>query len=275
MIRSKGSKLVPLTRELAEKIATMPRWSGERDLRPKRVTELLEKIEAGLFHSPEWATARMGAEEYRMNGQHSSLALTQSNGSFPAGMMVTIKEFEVDNQTDLGLLFAQFDTGGRSSKDITSAGTIDLNDIHAQLRSKIVSGMFHAINDFRNWADSSAEVRVKAIHSDHEFARWAASNLSPKHVCRVPVFAASFLMWRANREACKEFWRLVVSEEHPQVNNPTRTAARELRESRNSKGGITQVRECAARCIQLWNAWRDGRALSSTRFNGTIQPVRK
>lgn len=273
MIRPKGSKLVPLTRELAYEVASMDRWSGERDKKKSRVAELLEKIETGLFHSPEWAIAYMNGKPYRMNGQHSSSALVESNGSFPVGMMVKIDEFDVECENDLGLLFAQFDTGGRTSKDITTAGTIALNDIPSYLRTKIVSGMYHAINEYRE-TRASAEIRVKAIHSDHDFARWAASTLVAKHLSRVPVFAAAFMMWRADKDMCKEFWRLVASEEHPQVNHPTRTAARELRgEANRSNGGLAASREMSARCIHAWNAWVEGREIRYTRYYGALPPI--
>ena len=268
MIQSRGVKLVPLTRDLASQFASMERWSGERPLKPRRVSELKNKIERGLFHSPEWAVAFLNGKQYRMNGQHSSHALVESNGSFPNNLVVKIEEFSVDSENELGELFAQFDTGGRSSNDITGAGTILLKDIPIRARTALASGMFYALSDFSK--NGTAEQRVSAIHSDHEFARWAASNMTAPHIARVPVFAAAFMMWRANQSACREFWRLVASEEYPAPFHATRTVARELRDLRSKRKSTSAAKEVCGRCVSGWNAWREGREVRYTKYYGAL-----
>ena len=92
MYREIACNTVPLTRSLAEDFATSPGWDGERALSPHRLRYLRREYDAGRFHAPRWCKAYMSGRVYRGNGQHSSRMLAELNGTFPAGMMVTIKE---------------------------------------------------------------------------------------------------------------------------------------------------------------------------------------
>ena len=70
---------------------------------------LREKAAAGQLITFNWATAKLGDKEYRMNGQHSSAVLCELNGSVPDGLKVHLDSYEVDNKEGLAVLFRQFD----------------------------------------------------------------------------------------------------------------------------------------------------------------------
>jgi hypothetical protein len=73
----------------------------ERTFDPARAKMLREKAEAGQLIAFNWATAKFGDKEYRMNGQHSSSVLTELNGQFPQGLNVHVDTYESMTLTGL------------------------------------------------------------------------------------------------------------------------------------------------------------------------------
>jgi hypothetical protein len=67
-----NSETKPLTPDLAERFKAMLPSPTERAFDPARAKMLREKAEAGQLIAFNWATAKFGDKEYRMNGQHSS-----------------------------------------------------------------------------------------------------------------------------------------------------------------------------------------------------------
>src|SRR5262245_23652237 len=123
MFRLVKSETLPLTPDLAERFKGMLPSPTERMLDPTRVKMLREKAEHGHLITFNWATAKFGDREYRMNGQHSSTVLCELNGTFPQGLKVHLDSYEVDNKAGLALLFRQFDArkSSRSPTDVSHA----------------------------------------------------------------------------------------------------------------------------------------------------------
>ena len=123
MFKLVNSETKPLTPELAERFKAMLPSPTERAFDPARAKMLREKAEAGQLIAFNWATAKVGDKEYRVNGQHSSAVLTELNGQFPQGLKVHMDTYEVDNTDGLALLFRQFDSrkSGRTPTDVSGA----------------------------------------------------------------------------------------------------------------------------------------------------------
>jgi hypothetical protein len=123
MFKLVNSDTKPLTPELAERFKAMSPSPTERAFDPGRAKMLREKAEAGQLITFNWATAKFGDKEYRMNGQHSSSVLTELNGHFPQGLKVHVDTYEVDDTDGLALLFRQFDNrkSGRTPTDVSGA----------------------------------------------------------------------------------------------------------------------------------------------------------
>jgi hypothetical protein len=117
------SEVMPLTVELATQFRDMKASPTERELDKSRVKHLKQKILAGQAVTFHWATAMLNGQELRMNGNHSSNALCQLNGSFPDGLMVCREKYEVNEEWALAYLFRQFDDrkSGRSPADVSGA----------------------------------------------------------------------------------------------------------------------------------------------------------
>src|SRR5262249_52168104 len=118
-----SSKTEPLTKELAERFKAMLPSPTERVFDPSRAKVLREKAEAGQLIAFNWAIAKVGDKEYRVNGQHSSAVLAELNGGFPQGLRVHLDTYAVDSPDGLALLFRQFDyrKGGRTPTDVSGA----------------------------------------------------------------------------------------------------------------------------------------------------------
>ena len=123
MFKLISSETKPLTPELAERFKAMLPSPTERVFDPARAKMLREKAEAGQLIAFNWATAKVGDKEYRVNGQHSSAVLAELNGQFPQGLKVHMDTYEVDNIDGLALLFRQFDSrkSGRTPTDVSGA----------------------------------------------------------------------------------------------------------------------------------------------------------
>jgi hypothetical protein len=92
----------------------------ERVFDPSRAKMIREKTEAGQLIAFNWAVAKIGDKEYRVNGQHSSTVLSELNGEFPQGLKVHMDTYEVDSNDGLALLFRQFDSrkSGHTPTDV-------------------------------------------------------------------------------------------------------------------------------------------------------------
>lgn len=267
MIRQSAVKIVNVTRDLAEELATMPSWKGERPLQPQRVDMLSGKIADGLFHSPTWALARLGGRVYRVNGQHSSHALAASP-CIPTGLEATILEFEVDSERDLADLFGQFDNpqSARRMKEIIHAHAAtedDLCDCSLRALQIILSGIAQANGQMGNVCGGD---RAALMHSHGMFIQFARRFAGRKHIMYSAVIAAMYLTWKRDEPGAERFWNLVATEEHPDSSNATRVLARFITgevAGRIRRGGMRWDRRAVmVKCLHAWNAYWRGHSTS-------------
>lgn len=268
MIKFLGTSVRPLTPELAKEFATMDSFAGERSLKKRRLNFLKGKLDNGLFYSPKWAVARLNGKRFRVNGQHSSLMLAESNGSFPHGMEVTIDEFELDDDHDLAKLFSQFDapTSSRNAIDIAGAhGRIhsSLAEFTAAALRVCTAGIAYAMSHHKETPVSVKEPDEQAalIHENLDFVAFAKPFVNKIEFKRQPVMAAMFITFRKSPEDAKRFWDYVDSESHPDNTNPTRVFAKFIRtEALKSKRNLVSLegRAFFVKSIHAWNAFRKG-----------------
>ena len=123
MFRLEKSETKALTPDLAKRFRDLVPSPTERAFDEARAKMLREKAAAGQLIAFNWATAKLGDNEYRMNGQHSSLVLCELNGQFPENLKVHLDSYVVDDKEGLALLFRQFDNrkSGRTPTDVAGA----------------------------------------------------------------------------------------------------------------------------------------------------------
>lgn len=274
-----SSDVRPLTVELAQRFRDMAASPTERRLDPKRVKYLREKIVAGHAIPFNWATARLGDQLYRMNGQHSSSMLAELNGEFPDGLKVHWDEYTVENGDGLAMLFRQFDDrkSGRSPGDVAGAyqGLYpDLADVDRNIGKMAVEGVWWWRKHVEAVPVPSGDDAYTLFGEDQvrKFALWVNAVLSIKtpELKRQAVVAAMYATHNANPEVADKFWTEVArggietEENHPStVLDSWLKAAKEdvdLRD-RLKPGNYYQG------CLFAWNAQREGKSLKDIKHD--------
>ena len=108
-----NTDVLPLTREIAEEIASLPHFEGDRPWDNsegrRRMLWLSRLVDEQRFYPPRWATAEFEGVMYRVNGGTSSHMLINRNGQFPQGLQVLIDRFVCETLDGIADLFDQFD----------------------------------------------------------------------------------------------------------------------------------------------------------------------
>lgn len=277
MIKYLDTRRTPLTRELAEDFATMPKVPGERRHNKKREAYLQQKFDEGLFYAPRWCRALHQGVWHRINGQHSSLMLAKLNGNFPKHLNVMVDEWACDTMDDMAMLFGQYDRpeSSRTMGDILNANK-SINPTVANIRlrhvQQITAGIsFYLINYEKNKTVQQQDIdnRSRLVHEYAEFIAWCSPLASHRVLDRVPVFAAIFGTYKRDPDAAMEFWSNVGGNSHESKTHPSSGLHLFLLQlsgsgkSRNDNAERTWSSIAIfTKCIHAWNAAREGRVFN-------------
>jgi len=232
------------TQAYATAFATMPALPGERALRPARLKYLTECRQAGQFTSPTWAVVidKVTSQRYRANGQHSSKMLMDCPPEeYPASLMVIVEEYTTDDfEHDAVAIFDIFDSprSARTNEDVMNlyrSGYPELAAVSSAFCVHIASGIAMFEKSRKNGV--LYEPRKRGLYletpSYRDFILWAVAFEDSHHgwLFGKPGVVAEMI---ANRESdpadADEFWRLVLTEAHPDPDHETRELTRTLRE---------------------------------------------
>ena len=278
MFRLEKSETKPLTRDLAEKFHTLTPSPTERSFDETRAKILREKAAAGQLIAFNWATAKFGDKEFRMNGQHSSAVLCELSAQFPEGLKVHLDEYKVDNKEGLALLFRQFDNkkSGRTPTDVAGAyqGLFDaLKDVPRGAAKLAVEG----VNWYRRAVEglpAASGDEVYTLFGDeslHSFVRWIGDIFSVKtpELRRLTIVAAMYGTFITNEGEARKFWREVSRGGMEfEDNHPTTvldTFFKDLIEDKK-KLGLKQGNLYQA-AVYAWNAFREDKTISSVKYD--------
>lgn len=261
-----------LTPELARQVSAMPTFVGDRDRESpkgrKRIAWLKSLADRGYFFSPCWSTVDYDGDTYRIDGGHSSAALTELNGTFPSGLVAVIRRFECDSPESLADLFSQFDNRRslrtimdkvKAHKSIES----ELDDIAPTYVGRAADGIAYCLSGCGEEAPRLDEdARISLIHTHGDFIQWARAYIGHRFLRRVGVVAAIYATYSVAPGPATEFWTLVRDESAPNRLDATRTLAKFLTESHGDHrrgGAAVPTRGFYVKSIHAWNAWRKGR----------------
>jgi hypothetical protein len=237
-----------LTLELARQFAAMPGLPGERPLRDGRLSFLNKERLEGRFVSPGWAVVldTTTGTRYRLNGQHSSTMLARLEAdAFPAGLLVTIEEFSTTDLAHDGLhMFNLFDhpRAARSNTDIMGlyrARYPELAGIELSLLVNLCNGISqHEVNRAdQNLLSEIHQPRERGVYlmrpEIRAFVLWAAPFEEEIHgwmLHKAGIVAEMFSNVQMDQPAAQEFWRLVLTESHPDQEHETRELSRNLKD---------------------------------------------
>jgi hypothetical protein len=205
----------PLTYEKAVEFNNMQKAPTERELLPKRLKDLREKFESGLGVTCHWATAELGEQIYRMNGQHSANVLTDMNGAFPEGLQVHIDHYKVEDMEGLVLLFRQFDPreSGRSAGDVAGAYQgleSDLTDVAKPIAKLSIEGIAWHNENVEGLPALKGDDKYTLFHNKtyHPFLVWTNGlfGIKTPELRRAQILAAMYGTWRINGPEAEKFW---------------------------------------------------------------------
>lgn len=265
-------RTVPLTHVLAAEFASMTNGKFERPMNKSRTRFLRNKLDDGLFHSPEWAVAVLNGKRFRVNGQHSAKMLASANGSLP-NVPAVITEFKCDTEDDLIELFNQFDQpySSRNTNDTISiykSACPELDTVKATYLSRALAGVAHGLGRL------TVQERARMIADNTSFILFASDYAKERRLGLVGVMNAVYRSWQTSQSAAKSFWDLVATDGHHDPQNPTRSLSNFLREitigkslQKYSTNDILRV------CCNAWTAWRSGRSTMPKFHRGSSQPI--
>ena len=260
--------LIPLTPSAAKAHRARPTIPGDRDAESTqgsaRVDWLKRQIEAGEFFTPCWSVAEISGTTYRIDGGHSSLALSDPVAQCPRDKKVLVRRFVAENMIDLANLFSHFDNrkSVRTATDKVRAHASTqpgIDGIKATWVLKSLAGIVSFMNDGES-ARMDDDERISLMHVESDFIAWSEEFVKNKHVGHVGAVALMFRSYNLNPTLAHEFWSMVRDETGPAPNHPTRVLLSYLRNVSISK---RQVIECGTRAqyvksIHAWNAWQRG-----------------
>lgn len=274
-------KIEPVTRELAQYIASLPASPTERPLDRSRVSFLEKKVEAGLLVPFSWVTVRMGDHTFRGNGQTSSHVLANLPGEFPAGLKAAIAEFEADDVEGLVLIWRQYDAreSSRSALHIYNAYQGIVDDLHGvtpargKLAIESIAWYLSMVEKIPvQKGDDAYAMAIEPIY--HGFVKWVDTMLdgNAPEIKHKAIVAAMFATWSRDESACQEFWRLVARGGDPyNADHPATILFAWLAAIKEKKlkahPGPGQLYQG---CLYAWRACTDGKGIKTIVLNDRI-----
>ena len=244
-----------------------------------RIKHLREKAEAGQLVTFNWSTAKLGERILRMNGQHSSKMLCDLNGAFPKGLKVHLDTYEVDSSEDLAILFRQFDDrkSGRSPSDVSGAYQGLYNDLHEVPRASAklaAEGVAYYRTKVEGLPAPSGDDRYSLFDETglHGFVRWIGELITIKtpEFKRSTIVAAMFGTFSKNESEARKFWAEAARGGVEYEDNHSTTVLdawlKAAIESKSEKRELKPAHFYQG-CIFAWNAYRDGKTITSIRFD--------
>jgi hypothetical protein len=206
-------------------------------------------------------------QRYRANGQHSSTMLSRlAPPDFPVGLSVSIAEYHTDNLAHDGYrIFNLFDNprSTRSATDVMGlyrAPWPELADIDLEFLVKICNG----INEYEDQQPNGVifSPRERGSYLDRPdvrtFALWAVDYETELHgwmFKRAGIVAEMFATIQIDAPIAYEFWRLALTESHPEAEHETREISRILKDLIPDRGRIGQDR-LRKEAAKYWRRYR-------------------
>ena len=246
----------------------LPGLEGDRDITSfrsrRRVAHLQTKLRKGNFLTPVWCIClcKETGKTYRLNGQASSLVLSEANGYVPPDLQVIVREIEADTYADAVDAFTNFDTPISSRPPTEQASPILKSK--RSTREVRPSYAIKAIRGIVCWQSGGRGKRIddderNDMLVDHErFVAWASQFIPCKTISSsVGIVAAMFATFSASIKQATDFWQRVIHEDSPDPECPSRTLAdfltRRLQDPLENRRWPTLA--VMVKCLHAWNAW--------------------
>lgn len=263
----------------AAQLDALPRYAGQRPLRPVSLEAIKAKYELGQFLVANTAIAVCTYDHNRevlVNGSHSVQVVLQNPGIV---LPEVCGRYSVDSLDDLGTLYVQFDNGLgiKSGADFARDSLVRIGK-HNVWGRRTGSLMVAATYWLASRHQSALARDMRAAHltaaqipvGDFIDTKVRAQGSEPL-INRIPVAAAVIRSWEIDQDDSYAFWTAVLDnvelvQESPRwrLNRFLSTPGRYMRVGKraSSSGKPMGVRDRTATmwnwCAAAWNAERTG-----------------
>lgn len=289
-----GDEHINFTKEKAFAFLELKTFEGERAVRERHVQYLFDEWVAGrfLWQNIILASARLGAETYRINGQHTCWMRVNIPERYePLKADVREMLYTVDSQEQLRALYSAFDRNAtRSPGHISKVMLIDTEagkEIPHSYMGKLVAGyrMFDSAAPYNRLNANPAEMvgKIEKQHSQlfNIVGRWFAIHYSEAmFIRRAAVIGAMFATFEKNVKASDEFWGPIANGLGFTNKSDLRYRLRAFLETHGHtiiNRGVQKITQEDLYCtlITNWNHWRAGEeSLSRIRATSNRPKVR-
>jgi hypothetical protein len=275
----KSSEVVDLTFDVAKQFREMKPTPTERDLDPKRVEYLKERVIKGWavpFHLAT-VTVKETGEIYRANGQHSSEALFQLNGQMPAGLKAHVDHFEVADLHGGAALFRQIDSRGssRTARDVSGVFQGIVPEL-AKVEKKVAKIGIEGIAWWRRQIEKVPVPSGDDIYDLfgeaglHSFLIWLGGTIDMKtpELAKPPVAAAMYATFIVDEKDARTFWHDVArGGVQYEDTHPTTVLDEWLKQAHSPKSDFNPAQgQVYQGCIYAWNAAREEKTLKDIKY---------
>lgn len=283
---------VEFTKAKAFAFLELKTFDGERTVRERHVQFLFDEWAAGrfLFQNVILASARLGNDEYRINGQHTCwMRVNVPERNEPLKSTIRCMVYSVATEDQLRSLYSAFDRGaprtvGHISRVLMMGGTT-ADGIPPALINQLIAGFKvyftpdkwkreqMSINDWIGMIESNFSTNFGLV------GRFLASHCAEARFSkRSSVIAAMLTTFEKNVKAAEEFWVPVLNGVNLQSKTDPRYQLRRYLDSHGHSimGGMDKVsqEEMFCVCITQWNHWRDGNSVTTVKPVNTRPKVR-
>ena len=283
-----SDKQMNLTVAEAERIVDMKTFKLERPISEAHVQELYDEMANGRFLAEHVriATAKLGNEVYRINGQHTCLARAFMPANYQC--FVRLLEYEVPNEDELRKLYSTFDPA-YSARSSTHLIKVLLGDTEATAGIN-VSVISHIASSYRFWQFPDIEQRKRQGHNElatlieansHAFKTVGEFNQAHRDnemfVKRHSVIAAMFECHDRRPSIWQDFWKPVCDGLGLTEKTDPRYALRRWLQEHGlavrGNGAKDRAKQSTPEetyriCISACNKWRDGEGVQTLRSSG-------
>jgi hypothetical protein len=277
-IRLLKSETVPIDEALIQRFVTMTPSITERPLDDSRVDYITTKVAEGSAIPFLWSYAKLEGAEYRINGQHSSFALSQLNGNLPTGLVAHIDEYAAADEAELVHLFRQFDPrkSSRSPLDVANAYASivpGLQGIPTDILKLGAEGINWGYGAVDKQPAKKADDRYIELIEPHnlDFLQKMGSIFSIKtpEMRLLPVVAAMYKTHYVDPDRSFKFWSAVArGGDETNDTDPANALDTWLRLLKDKKNKLdVRPLQIYQACIFTWNAEVDGKSVSRIVFD--------
>lgn len=286
-------RMIELDRDLAKHYSGFNTYETQRTLRPGHVSELSKKMENGLFRFGEIGFAVMnGTRDIMINGQHVCAAVEKSGKTVPC----ILERFRINNDRELSEAFRQFEILPRSLQDMVKVEAHSLKlPWPLWLSSLLVSVAVLEVAGQRKMGGPasigsvtatkylSRDDRVRLLGRYLKEGEFLASIFClgkrehSRHLQKKAVALIMVKSYRTDEYEAHDFWEMVRDGENLTRDMPEMKLREFLLKNKTFNTLAYNARrisdhEFAYRCVQAWNAFRQGTKTKLTYYSEKVVP---